>query len=162
MLLVITKGFWFQFVQGILMRALYQACLWSKSWNFNTWLQFLIHSQVQRACINFDYLWACCFMSCGIGLPNWVTLSSFCFQGRKIESTPLAMYNFFIERVRANLHVVLAMSPIGDAFRSRMRMFPSLINCCTIDWFQVKLHFMVTWLLCLPFPCICLCLLEVF
>ena len=53
------------------------------------------------------------------------------------------MYNFFIERVRANLHVVLAMSPIGDAFRSRMRMFPSLINCCTIDWFQVKLHFSV-------------------
>ena len=80
-----------------------------------------------------------------------MTFSSFCFQGRKIESTPLAMYNFFIERVRANLHVVLAMSPIGDAFRSRMRMFPSLINCCTIDWFQVKLHFMVTWYLCLHF-----------
>jgi hypothetical protein len=30
----------------------------------------------------------------------------------------------------------LAMSPIGDAFRTRLRMFPSLINCCTIDWFQ--------------------------
>lgn len=29
-----------------------------------------------------------------------------------------------------------AMSPIGDAFRNRLRMFPSLINCCTIDWFQ--------------------------
>lgn len=28
------------------------------------------------------------------------------------------------------------MSPIGDAFRNRLRMFPSLINCCTIDWFQ--------------------------
>lgn len=28
------------------------------------------------------------------------------------------------------------MSPIGDAFRTRLRMFPSLINCCTIDWFQ--------------------------
>ena len=54
-----------------------------------------------------------------------------------MEATPLAMYNFFIERVKQNLHVVLAMSPIGDAFRSRLRMFPSLINCCTIDWFQV-------------------------
>lgn len=28
------------------------------------------------------------------------------------------------------------MSPIGDAFRNRLRMFPSLINCCTIDWFH--------------------------
>ncbi|XP_077305116.1 dynein axonemal heavy chain 3 [Lithobates pipiens] len=57
-------------------------------------------------------------------------------EGKKIEATPLAMYNFFIERVKANLHIVLAMSPIGDAFRNRLRMFPSLINCCTIDWFQ--------------------------
>ncbi|KAJ8963034.1 hypothetical protein NQ314_005606 [Rhamnusium bicolor] len=56
--------------------------------------------------------------------------------GRKIEPTPLALYNFFIERVRSNLHVALCMSPIGDAFRVRCRMFPSLINCCTIDWFQ--------------------------
>ncbi len=30
----------------------------------------------------------------------------------------------------------LAMSPIGEGFRNRLRMFPSLINCCTIDWFQ--------------------------
>lgn len=28
------------------------------------------------------------------------------------------------------------MSPIGDAFRTRLRMFSSIINCCTIDWFQ--------------------------
>uniref|UniRef100_H2ZME7 Dynein axonemal heavy chain 3 n=1 Tax=Ciona savignyi TaxID=51511 RepID=H2ZME7_CIOSA len=57
-------------------------------------------------------------------------------EGKKIESTPLAMYNFFIERVKSNLHVCLAMSPIGDSLRNRLRMFPSLINCCTIDWFQ--------------------------
>lgn len=55
--------------------------------------------------------------------------------GKKIETTPLALYNFFIERVRSNLHIALAMSPIGDSFRIRIRMFPSLINCCTIDWF---------------------------
>ena len=28
------------------------------------------------------------------------------------------------------------MSPIGEAFRRRLRMFPSLVNCCTIDWFR--------------------------
>ncbi|GJQ73710.1 DNAH3 [Trypoxylus dichotomus] len=55
--------------------------------------------------------------------------------GKKIDSTPLALYNFFIERVKSNLHVALAMSPIGDTFRKRCRMFPSLVNCCTIDWF---------------------------
>ncbi|KAK3579501.1 hypothetical protein CHS0354_028323 [Potamilus streckersoni] len=58
-------------------------------------------------------------------------------EGKKMEATPLSMYNYFIDRVKNNLHIVLAMSPIGDAFRNRLRMFPSLINCCTIDWFQV-------------------------
>jgi dynein heavy chain len=30
---------------------------------------------------------------------------------------------------------VLAMSPIGTGFRNKLRMFPSLVNACTIDWF---------------------------
>ena len=38
--------------------------------------------------------------------------------------------------MRANLHVVLAFSPVGDSFRKRLRQFPSLINCCTIDSFS--------------------------
>ena len=33
-------------------------------------------------------------------------------------------------------HVAFCMSPIGEAFRTRLRMFPSLVNCCTIDWFM--------------------------
>uniref|UniRef100_A0A8C9WNZ6 Dynein axonemal heavy chain 6 n=1 Tax=Scleropages formosus TaxID=113540 RepID=A0A8C9WNZ6_SCLFO len=45
------------------------------------------------------------------------------------------VFQFFIARVREKLHIVLCMSPVGDAFRSRCRMFPSLVNCCTIDWF---------------------------
>mmetsp|Transcript_25185 Transcript_25185/g.84603 ORF Transcript_25185/g.84603 Transcript_25185/m.84603 type:complete len:2627 (-) Transcript_25185:45-7925(-) len=45
------------------------------------------------------------------------------------------MYKYFIKRCRANLHVVICLSPIGDAFRRRLRMFPALVNCCTIDWF---------------------------
>lgn len=60
-------------------------------------------------------------------------------QNLQMEMTPLNMYNMFIERIRRNLHVVLAFSPIGDNFRNRIRMFPSLINCCTIDWFKVRL-----------------------
>jgi dynein heavy chain len=27
-------------------------------------------------------------------------------------------------------------SPIGEIFRARLRQFPSLVNCCTIDWFS--------------------------
>ncbi|XP_022171452.1 dynein heavy chain 3, axonemal-like isoform X1 [Myzus persicae] len=57
--------------------------------------------------------------------------------GLNVETTPLALYNFFIERVKENLHLTLAVSPIGDVLRNRLRMFPSLINCCTIDWFTV-------------------------
>lgn len=33
------------------------------------------------------------------------------------------------------MHVVVCMSPIGDAFRNRLRQYPALINCTTIDWF---------------------------
>ena len=45
------------------------------------------------------------------------------------------IYNFFVERCRTNIHCVLCMSPVGDAFRTRLRKFPALVNCCTIDWF---------------------------
>ncbi|XP_014666536.1 PREDICTED: dynein heavy chain 7, axonemal-like [Priapulus caudatus] len=55
---------------------------------------------------------------------------------KQTDGTPIALFNMFIQRVRDQLHIVLAMSPIGDAFRNRLRKFPSLVNCCTIDWFQ--------------------------
>ena len=38
------------------------------------------------------------------------------------------MYNFFVGRVRTNLHLVICLSPIGEAFRTRLRMFPSLVT----------------------------------
>ncbi|KAJ8920059.1 hypothetical protein NQ315_011713 [Exocentrus adspersus] len=47
-----------------------------------------------------------------------------------------AMYEFLVQRVRANIHIVLCMSPIGDAFRNRLRQYPALVNCSTIDWFR--------------------------
>ncbi|KAL0235884.1 hypothetical protein GEMRC1_002466 [Eukaryota sp. GEM-RC1] len=45
------------------------------------------------------------------------------------------VWDWFVSRCRKNIHCVLCLSPIGDAFTSRLRMFPSLVNCCTIDWF---------------------------
>ena len=54
--------------------------------------------------------------------------------GRQLN-TPAESWAFFLERCKANLHVVLAFSPVSDAFRARLRSFPSLVNCCTIDWF---------------------------
>ncbi|KAG7472883.1 hypothetical protein MATL_G00114010 [Megalops atlanticus] len=55
---------------------------------------------------------------------------------KDVELSPLSLFAFFVTRCRENLHIVVAFSPIGDAFRNRLRQFPSLINCCTIDWFQ--------------------------
>lgn len=55
---------------------------------------------------------------------------------RRIPPTKLNIFAQYLLRVKANIHVVLCMSPLGDAFRNRLRKFPSLVNCCTIDWFQ--------------------------
>jgi dynein heavy chain len=47
-----------------------------------------------------------------------------------------SMMDFFINRVRAHLHIVLCFSPVGDTFRQRARKFPGIINCTAIDWFH--------------------------
>jgi dynein heavy chain len=53
----------------------------------------------------------------------------------KLETRDEIMRHF-LQLVRENLHIVLTFSPIGQSFRNRCRMFPSLVNCCTIDWFN--------------------------
>ncbi|KAJ3284862.1 Dynein heavy chain 7, axonemal, partial [Borealophlyctis nickersoniae] len=57
-------------------------------------------------------------------------------QGKAGDGSPATIYNYFVERVKKNLHIILCMSPIGEAFRARLRQFSSIVNCCTIDWFQ--------------------------
>jgi dynein heavy chain len=56
-------------------------------------------------------------------------------QQRKLADGKDAILQFFTDRVREFLHICLCMSPVGDTLRIRCRNFPSLINCCTLDWF---------------------------
>lgn len=45
------------------------------------------------------------------------------------------IFTQYLNRVKKNIHMVICMSPLGNIFATRLRMFPSLVNCCTIDWF---------------------------
>merc|ERR1719183_2023263 len=57
-------------------------------------------------------------------------------KGQGIVDTPDNLWNFYISRVRKNLHMSLCFSPVGDGMWSRARKFPALVNCTVIDWFQ--------------------------
>ncbi|NWW95122.1 DYH1 protein, partial [Rhynochetos jubatus] len=52
------------------------------------------------------------------------------------QPTKANLMAVYAGRVRSNIHMVLCMSPVGEVFRARLRQFPSLVNCCTIDWFN--------------------------
>ncbi|KAG2382028.1 hypothetical protein C9374_005820 [Naegleria lovaniensis] len=59
---------------------------------------------------------------------------------KEIKSTNIIpskenMWNYFINKCRNNLHIVLAMTPTGSTLRVRCRNFPSLVSSTTIDWF---------------------------
>ncbi|TMW58214.1 hypothetical protein Poli38472_011802 [Pythium oligandrum] len=53
-----------------------------------------------------------------------------------IPDTKEHLTEFFYERVRWNLHVILACSPVGPTLRLRCRHFPALFTNCTMDWFH--------------------------
>ncbi|CAH1159888.1 unnamed protein product [Phaedon cochleariae] len=55
---------------------------------------------------------------------------------RNLEIDALEVFFFFTKRCKEKLHIMLCFSPVGSTFRNRLRLFPALINCCTIDWFE--------------------------
>ncbi|XP_062848433.1 dynein axonemal heavy chain 11 [Trichomycterus rosablanca] len=57
-----------------------------------------------------------------------------CAQG--LLDTTENCWRFFRERVHRNLKVVLCTSPVGTTLRLRLRRFPALLSCTTLDWFH--------------------------
>jgi dynein heavy chain len=55
-------------------------------------------------------------------------------QNRRSLSNPQA-WELFLSNCKANMHLVLCVSPIGDSLRLRLRNFPSLVNCSSIIWY---------------------------
>lgn len=54
-------------------------------------------------------------------------------QEKGLEQTKINLFNQYLIAVKKNVHLVLALSPMSDTFRANLRMFPSLVNCTTID-----------------------------
>jgi dynein heavy chain len=55
--------------------------------------------------------------------------------GKGVEPTPSQLAAFFLQKIKDQLHMVLAFSPVGNKFRTRASYFPSLFSQCAIDWF---------------------------
>jgi len=55
---------------------------------------------------------------------------------RNLDIAPLVVFNYFINCCKRNLHVCLCLSPIGSTLRNYLRLYPSIVSCCTIDWFE--------------------------
>lgn len=51
------------------------------------------------------------------------------------DPAPATLWKFFLNRVKDNLHMVLAFSPVNMKFRERAQKFPTVFSGCSIDWF---------------------------
>ena len=49
-------------------------------------------------------------------------------------------WDFFINKVRNQLHAILCFSPVGQQFRIWCMQFPALANSTIIDWFHPWPH----------------------
>lgn len=52
-----------------------------------------------------------------------------------LEDSQDNLKQYFIDKVRDNLHLMICMSPMNPKFSVRARKFPGIFSCPTIDWF---------------------------
>ena len=57
-------------------------------------------------------------------------------KGAGYSAEPSSVWNYYISKIRENLHCCLCFSPVGVNLRVRARRFPALASCTVIDWFQ--------------------------
>ena len=53
----------------------------------------------------------------------------------KQNETKEFRWNYFVNKARENLHIMLCMSPAGETLKLRCRSFPGLVSNSYIDWF---------------------------
>lgn len=51
------------------------------------------------------------------------------------EENTTNLYNYFLNRLRDNLHIVLFFSPLHHKFAIRAQMFPAVFSGVNINWF---------------------------
>jgi len=49
--------------------------------------------------------------------------------------TNLQKWEHFLKKIRQNLHVIISISTSGVILKKKLRLFPSLLNSTTIDWY---------------------------
>ena len=57
-------------------------------------------------------------------------------KGFRVPDNLESITNFFFDKIRCNLKVVLCYSPVGDFMRIRSRKFPGIIKSTSFDWFH--------------------------
>lgn len=57
-------------------------------------------------------------------------------KAKELPPTKQNLYDCYLKNVRMNIHIVLCFSPSGSTLRTRLRKFPALVNCCSIDFLE--------------------------
>lgn len=55
---------------------------------------------------------------------------------KNVDVSSQKVYDFFISRCREKLHLILCFSPMGDTFREKVHLYPSLLKHCAVHWFD--------------------------
>ena len=67
-------------------------------------------------------------------IENMRTLEKQLDKSQHTDGSGPALFSLFVKRTKENLHVIYAMSPLSESFRSTITKFPAIMSCCTINW----------------------------